>query len=686
VVETLTLAAIKWGYILSVSYNILLVALGLGLVIFFHELGHFAVAKWCNVQVERFSIGFGPILWSIKKGETEYAFSLIPFGGYVKMLGQDDMDPSQLSSEEIAENPRSYSAKNVWQRMAIISAVVTMNIITGMLFFAIAYHSGVQTPPPKVGSLRTGMPAWVAGLRRGDVLTQINGSELKSFTDVTRKVALGKGPVTILATRNGKPLDSITITPDRSGPKKRRRIGVGPYFSLTLIDPKDASFSPVAPGSPAEKADFRPGDRIVRIGNDKLDDYAQMKTILDARRSESLDFFVMRKNSDEEIKLTVAPNRMRTLGLSMEIGSIAAIRNDSPAARAGLKVGQKIIRIDNKNIGTEFNPMRLPDFFEAKCREKVDVNLTILPADENEQTEEVVIHFQDKNDKPWAAWSEPPDAKGVPLSIPALGIAVHIGPVVMSVDKKGPAARLDQNHSPLIVEKERIKSMTLYIPEGGVQDGYHKNEPIIIPFDKSETEAKEDKIRNWPRAFWLMQILPTRSIRLKVANIKGETRTVEIDSVPVEDWFVPLRGLSPDVDLVELKAENALDALQMGYFKAKDTILDIYLTIRSLAERQLSYKELAGPVGIAKVAYAVADQGIADLLLFLGFLSVNLAVLNFLPIPVLDGGHMVFLCWEAITRKKPSERVMIAATYLGMAFVLGLMGLVLYLDLFVNRV
>jgi regulator of sigma E protease len=71
-------------------------------------------------------------------------------------------------------------------------------------------------------------------------------------------------------------------------------------------------------------------------------------------------------------------------------------------------------------------------------------------------------------------------------------------------------------------------------------------------------------------------------------------------------------------------------------------------------------------------------------MLFLGFLSVNLAVLNFLPIPVLDGGHMVFLTWEAVTGKKPSERVMIAATYLGLAFILGLMGLVIYLDVFVN--
>ena len=92
--------------------NIALAALGLGLVIFLHELGHFAVAKWCNVFVERFSIGFGPVFFSRKWGETEYALSLIPFGGYVKMLGQDDADPSQLTSEEIAEDPEVLRGEN----------------------------------------------------------------------------------------------------------------------------------------------------------------------------------------------------------------------------------------------------------------------------------------------------------------------------------------------------------------------------------------------------------------------------------------------------------------------------------------------------------------------------------------------------------------------------------------------
>ncbi len=107
------LAAFSIEALLSKAGSVLLVAIGIGLVIFFHELGHFAVAKWCDVYVERFSIGFGPILWSRKYGETEYALSAIPFGGYVKMLGQDDLDPSQLTSEELAKDPRSYMAKPV---------------------------------------------------------------------------------------------------------------------------------------------------------------------------------------------------------------------------------------------------------------------------------------------------------------------------------------------------------------------------------------------------------------------------------------------------------------------------------------------------------------------------------------------------------------------------------------------
>ena len=122
----------------------------------------------------------------------------------------------------------------------------------------------------------------------------------------------------------------------------------------------------------------------------------------------------------------------------------------------------------------------------------------------------------------------------------------------------------------------------------------------------------------------------------------------------------------------------------MSLNQTKNTAMEIYMMLRSLATMRVSFKELHGPIGIAQSAYEFAQQGWISMLLFLGMLSINLAVLNFLPIPVLDGGHMVFLLWEALTRKKPNEKLQIGATYIGLAFLLGLMVLVLYLDLFVH--
>ncbi len=98
----------------------------------------------------------------------------------------------------------------------------------------------------------------------------------------------------------------------------------------------------------------------------------------------------------------------------------------------------------------------------------------------------------------------------------------------------------------------------------------------------------------------------------------------------------------------------------------------------------MSVKNLHGPLGIAKIAFIKADQGLAMFLMILGAISMNLAVINFLPIPVLDGGHMVFLMYEAVTGKKPSETVIATGTYIGLALVLSLMATVIYLDLFVH--
>ena len=144
------------------------IAIGLGLVIFVHELGHFAVARWCGVLVERFSIGFGPVMFSFRRGDTEYAISAVPLGGYVKMLGQADT-PEEL---EPTDDPRSYQNKSVGKRMAIISAGVIMNLIFGFIFATIAYKVGVKIQPAVIGSTSPGDPAWKENLQPGDRMLQ----------------------------------------------------------------------------------------------------------------------------------------------------------------------------------------------------------------------------------------------------------------------------------------------------------------------------------------------------------------------------------------------------------------------------------------------------------------------------------------------------------------------------------
>src|SRR5262249_48126189 len=134
------------GFDLDNLWSLVKMAVGLGFVIFVHELGHFLVAKWCDVHVTTFSIGFGPALpgWMFKWGETTYMLALFPLGGYVQMVGQVDGDESD--DPDTKEDPRSYKNKTVWQRMAIISAGVVMNVILAFIAFIIVYTHGVERP------------------------------------------------------------------------------------------------------------------------------------------------------------------------------------------------------------------------------------------------------------------------------------------------------------------------------------------------------------------------------------------------------------------------------------------------------------------------------------------------------------------------------------------------------------
>ena len=662
--ESMTLFNLAAGFadILHIVY----VALGLGLVIFFHELGHFAVAKWCDVYVERFSIGFGPIIWSFKRGETEYAFSAIPFGGYVKMLGQDDIDPSQLSSEEIAQDPRSYSAKSVSQRMAIISAGVIMNIVTGMMFFAIAFQLGVESNPSVAGFVNPGSPAWVAGMTSGDEIATLNGDDISEFVDVMLGVALSSGDVRITGKHpDGSEFD-YTITPDESG--TRRVLGIGPPRGLRLEIPKDDTFTPTLPGLPAHEADpgFLKGDLILKIDDVEVTSFAQLQKLLADKRESEVVYTVERMDDKSTTTITVQPQAFRRLGLAMDIGPITQIVSGSPAQIAGLEIGDKITKIDGLDVGTAISPLKIPD--EMAARADRDVTLEILRQEGSGPPVTQTINIRPV-DRP--GWIERPYEKNIPLTAPAIGVAYNVIPHIVGVEPDSPAAKAE------LEVGESIRSCKLLKPVETDPDGTDKD--IEIKFEEDSD--------NWAYAFSMIQSFPEREIELTVGTGSDE-RTVSFapdELVPDDEWFLPFRGTRTEAERRVRRADSLGQAVTMGFTRTRSNIIQLYLTLRQLFSGGVSPKELHGPVGIATVAFRAAEQGLAELLLFLGFLSINLAVLNFLPIPVLDGGHMVFLSWEAITGKRPSERILVAATYAGMLFVLSLMAYVLYLDIFVHR-
>jgi regulator of sigma E protease len=129
------------------------------------------------------------------------------------------------------------------------------------------------------------------------------------------------------------------------------------------------------------------------------------------------------------------------------------------------------------------------------------------------------------------------------------------------------------------------------------------------------------------------------------------------------------------------KADDIVQAMEMGLRETYRFIIKIYQQLQRMATGRISFKMIGGPITIARAAYQYADYGIYQFILFLGLISVNLAVINFLPIPVLDGGHMVFLIYEKLRGRPAPEQVRVAATYVGLLLIVSLMCFVIYRDL-----
>ena len=356
----------------------------LGVMIVFHELGHFLAAKACGIYVDRFMIGMPPRIFGIKLGETEYALGAMPFGGYVKMAGQED---TPLSEEErtatyggVPED-RWFNNKPIWQRFIVIAAGPVMNLVLAVLLYGLQAAVGSEVQKVeidnRVGAISEKGPAYTAPLYRfgedgtapnpegrqpdatgwhtGDAIVSIDGQEVHNISDIAVDAILGKGrvldvvveridPATRKAVRYLSPLEPKVFETDGHA-----RFGVGPYNSA-LVDE-------LLPDTPAKAAGLQKGDIIVRLNGDLVDRDTFYQAVEKSPEGQSLIIEVQR--GSEVLPFTLTPARIgRFVGLfagtPKETDSPETVKpvvfdvSNEFAEKAPLKKNDIIEKIDGK--------------------------------------------------------------------------------------------------------------------------------------------------------------------------------------------------------------------------------------------------------------------------------------------------------------------------------------------------
>lgn len=274
----------------------------LGILIFIHELGHFVVARFFGVGVEKFSLGFGPRLIGKTIGMTDYRISAIPLGGYVKMVGEDpeaEIDPQNL--------PLSFTHKHVLKRFAIVAAGPVANLLFAVvIFFGFYMFVGLEDLTPYIRSLdKTGV-AYEAGLKKGDLVLKINDAPVASWYDIEKAIGNARGkPLTITVQRDAGTAEINLIPAQKSGKDifgdETRYLSIGAYG----VPDVEAVVGDVAKNSPAEKSGLKKGDKIVAINGKVIETWDEMRDMVVGSGGKTLVFEILR--NQDRLKLNLTP-------------------------------------------------------------------------------------------------------------------------------------------------------------------------------------------------------------------------------------------------------------------------------------------------------------------------------------------------------------------------------------------
>ncbi|HEV8607415.1 MAG TPA: site-2 protease family protein [Tepidisphaeraceae bacterium] len=676
--------------------NVLAIAglvFGFGFVVFFHELGHFLAAKWVGIKVEQFAVGFGHAILAFRKGlglrvgsttkeyerrvkehflqkgerkgdltsaefsataaelglgETEYRLNWMPLGGYVKMLGQDDLNPAAQS-----DDPRAYNRKSVGARMFVVSAGVIMNVILAAIFFMAVFLMGFNVPPSMVGGVTTNSPAQQAGLQVGDRVRYLDGDYQHDFTKLQLNTALVKPdhPIPVLVERDGKFIN-LNVRPRRPAPEEGDFLvmGVRPMPDLAGLNPKEwvrtdnGEFPKID-----ESSQILPGDVITAVSDKAVQpqDYAIFDRALQA-------------SGGKPVNLSVRDSNGKTRTVEAKV-SFEQFFGDTPFNIAGMEPRPTIEMIEQASpvagklmpgdvveaIVVNGEQQRSPTIgsfkaqVQAAAREnrKVDFVVKRKGADDLTQVAGVVPTFRTGQNR--------------------RGVGVRLGeeaqPVIANVIADSPAARAGVPRDSLI-QKINGKPVISWMEVNEALKATDGN--VVI------TAARLD-----PRTGKPVSEAIDYGIVLASAEIEGLKNIRYAHELLLRDRIEPR------------KTSNPFIAAGWGVTETRDLLLQFYLTLQRLAQGSVSAGNLMGPLGIVHAGSKFAMKGNDWLIWFLAMISANLAVVNFLPIPIVDGGLFTFLIIEKIAGKPLSPRMQTVAQLVGMAIILSVFVLVTYQDI-----
>ena len=270
----------------------------LGVLIFVHELGHFLMARRIGVRVLTFSLGFGPKLVSVKRGDTEYCISAVPLGGYVKMAGENPEDSRTGASDE-------FLSKGKWQRFQVLVMGPVMNLLLAIIVMAVVLYQGAPAPrfeqePPVIGTFADNSVAQKAGLKVGDRIVAIDGKPTDTWDQFSLVIApKANREVTISYVRDGAP-GQVTLVPDAQSKYEIGDIGVGPQLHPEVAE--------VSPGQPAAEAGLRKGDAILAVAGERNVDYDRLTELI--RASEGKPLVLQIRRDDTEQSISVVPRKI----------------------------------------------------------------------------------------------------------------------------------------------------------------------------------------------------------------------------------------------------------------------------------------------------------------------------------------------------------------------------------------